>query len=569
MENGESKMHLLDKILNFTVLNMVSIYGGMCQRKQFRDSRKIDKLSEKLLLNHVKKNRNTEYGKKYGFADIHTIKDYQDKVPMTTYEDYREYSDRIAEKGEQNLLTADKVVFFAKTSGTSGEMKRIPVIKKATKTCRQTFSIFMHIMDKEIKKRGIRCGKGLNTAEVEINYTKSGISEGFISAYGMKSAAFAVPLVGCLPKELIGYGEGVDMKYLKALYALKDRDLVYMAAVFMSNITDLMTYIFENKDMLINDIENGSINDSVEMPDDLRAKLNKKLRPDKKRADELRKVLNEHPYSGIMTAMWKKLSVMIGIGTGEFEGFAKKLRDYCGGNVAFYYETYSSSEALIANAQAAECEDYLMLTDSAFFEFIPVDEEAERPLMRHELEVGKLYELVITNLSGLYRYRIKDVIKVTGFEGKNPLIRFAYRKNQVINITGVKLTAEHITNAMRAFEQATNIHISDYTLYPDTSHSPWRLMLFIETEEELSEEQKTRFAAIFDEKLSEMNKEHGRMLNIGETSPSLICPVEKNTFRKYREYRLTQGASQNQVKTARVISSPDVLKLFMDNTKTG
>ncbi len=562
-------MYLFDKILNFTILKIVSIYGGICSRKQFKDSRNIDKVSEKLLLKLVRKNRNTEYGRKYGFSDIRTIKDYQDKVPLTTYDDYREYSDRIAEKGEQNLLTADKVVFFARTSGTSGEMKRIPVIKKATKSCRETFSIFVHIIYKEMKKRGILSGKGLNTAEIEINSTKSGIQEGFISAYSLKSAEFAVPIVTCLPKELIGYGDGVDMKYLKALYGLKDRELVYMSAVFMSNITDLMTYIFENKDMLINDIANGKINDSVEMPDDLKAKLNKKLRPDKKRADELRKILNEHTYSGIMTAIWKKLSVIMGIGTGEFEGFAKKLRDYCGSDVAFYYETYSSSEALIANAPAAECEDYLMLTDSAFFEFIPIGEEVERPLMRHELEVGKLYELIITNLSGLYRYLIKDVIRVTGFEGKNPLIRFAYRKNQVINITGVKLTAEHITNAMRAFEKATNIHISDYTLYPDTSHSPWRLMLFLETEEELSEEQKIRFAAIFDEKLSEMNHEHGRMLNIGETSPSLICQVERNTFREYREYRMKQGASQNQIKTCRVINSPDVLKLFIDHTKTG
>lgn len=563
-------MHLFNKMLNFTVIKSVSAYGKICRNRQLKDSMNMDKSDEKLLLELVRKNRNTEYGRKYGFSDIHTIQDYQDKVPLTTYDDYREYVNRISENGEQNLLTADKVVFFAKTSGTSGEMKLIPVVKKATKPYSETVAIFMNMINREIKKRGIHCGKGLNTVEIETSTTKSGIDAGLISAYTLQSAKFAIPIITCFPKEIFGYGEGVDMKYLKAFYALKDCDIVYMAAVFMSNITDLMTYIFENKDMIINDIAKGRINESADIPDELRIKLDKKLRPDTERAEELRKIFDKHSssYSGIMTEIWKKLCIIMGIGTGEFEGFAKKLRDYCG-NVTFYYETYSSSEALIANSPDVECDDYLMLTDSAFFEFIPVDEEVERPLMRHELEVGKLYELVITNLSGLYRYRIKDVVKVTGFEGKNPLIHFAYRKNQVINITGVKLTGEHITNAMKAFEQATNIHISDYTLYPDTSHSPWRLVLFLETEESLSEKQKTHFAEVFDEKLSEMNHEHGRMLKIGETYPSLICQVEKNTFREYREYRMKQGASQNQIKTSRVINSPDVLKLFMDHTKTG
>ena len=555
------------KITNYTVLNLASVYGGYCRKKQLKDSQRIDSVSEKQLLDFVHKNKNTVYGQKYGFDHIHTIQDYQDQVPFTTYDDYRDYVSRIAENGEQNVLTADKVVFFAKTSGTSGEMKRIPVVKKATRPYTETVAVFMNIIHQEMKKRGIHCGRGLNTVEIETHTTQSGIKEGLISAYTLQSARLTIPVITCFPKEIFGYGEGVDMKYLKAFYALKDRDLAYMAAVFMSNLTDLMTYIFENTDRLIEDIAQGHISNDIVMPEILRTNLNKNLRPDTERAEELRKIFREHSHSGIMTALWPKLCIVIGIGTGEFEGFAKKMRDYCGENVSFYHETYSSSEALIANAVDVECEDYRILTDSAFFEFIPVGKKAERPLLRHELKVGQLYEIVITNWSGLYRYRIKDVVRVTGFEGKNPLIRFAYRKNQVINITGVKLTAEHITHAMKEFEKTTGLHIADYTLYPDTSHSPWRIMLFLETEEEISSEQKIRYAHIFDEKLSAMNREHGRMLQIGETDPSVICQVERNTFREYREFRMRQGASQNQIKTSRVINSPEVLKLFMDHTR--
>lgn len=562
-------MRFFEKVKNYCVVGAVSVYGEMCRKRILKDSMNIDKVSEKLLLDLVRKNRDTEYGKKYNFADIKTIKDYQDNVPFTTYDDYRGYIDRIAVKGEQGLLTSDRVVFFANTSGTFGNVKRIPVVKKATRPYTETVALYMNIISKEMRKRGFHCGKGLNTVETETNLTEGGIKEGLISAYTLKSAYFLIPVITCFPRDVFGHGEGVDMKYLKSFYALKDRDLSYIAAVFMSNITDLMSYIFENREMLLNDIEKGRINDSVCMPDDLRSGLNKKLCPDPERAQELREIFDTHSEKGIMAEIWKRLCVIIGIGTGEFECFAKKLREYCGEGITFYHETYSSSEALIANAKDIESDEYLLLTDSGFFEFIPVGEKCERPLQRHELEVGKLYEIVITNLSGLYRYRIRDVVRVTGFIGKNPLIHFAYRKNQVINITGVKLTSEQISDAVNSVEKTAGIHISDYAIYPDTTHSPWRLMLFLETEEELSAAQVKELSSLFDKKLSEQNHEHKRMLNIGETSPSLICQVKNNTFREYREYRIAHGASQNQLKTARVINDPEIISMFVSNTVSG
>lgn len=45
-----------------------------------------------------------------------------------------------------------------------------------------------------------------------------------------------------------------------------------------------------------------------------------------------------------------------------------------------------------------------------------------------EVEIGQRYEVVITQISGLYRYRMGDIIRVIGFEGnKVPFIEFQYR----------------------------------------------------------------------------------------------------------------------------------------------
>jgi hypothetical protein len=44
-----------------------------------------------------------------------------------------------------------------------------------------------------------------------------------------------------------------------------------------------------------------------------------------------------------------------------------------------------------------------------------------------QAEIGELYEVVITNASGLYRYRLGDVVKVCGFHHQAPIVEFMYR----------------------------------------------------------------------------------------------------------------------------------------------
>jgi auxin responsive GH3 family protein len=59
-----------------------------------------------------------------------------------------------------------------------------------------------------------------------------------------------------------------------------------------------------------------------------------------------------------------------------------------------------------------------VLPRNTCWEFIPVDEpELEAPVTKflHKLEEGRSYEVVLINGAGLYRYRLEDVVNVTGF----------------------------------------------------------------------------------------------------------------------------------------------------------
>ena len=559
-------MNIFEKVANFVITRVISVYGGIARKRYLTQSSDVDKISEKLLMNLLQKNRNTEIGKKYDFANIKSIKEYQDKVPYTTYEDYTEYIDRMAKTGEQNLITAEHIGFFAKTSGTTGVTKRIPVVDKTYKSYLKCVSSYFTILTKLMKENGIHTGKGLNTVENETEITEGGIREGFISSYALSKMNVVQPTI-CIPKEIDGYGDNIDMKYIKARYALQDPDLIYLMSIFMSTMSDLMKYIFDNYQMLVNDIRTGTIDKDVDIPVELRQKLEQKLKPDPKRADQLLKIFLNEPDKGIIRKIWPKMLLVVAIGTGEFAPFTEKMRYYCGDKVTFSFGLYAASEAIMAYATEPEDEDFLMVTDSGFFEFLPADDENARPLLSHELEKGKLYEIIITSASGLYRYRIKDVIRVTGFVGKNPKIQFAYRKQQLINITGVKLTAEHITTAIKGFETELGVRVLDYSLYADTDFAPWRIIAFMEFDEPVDEKDRGIVKEIFDQELTKVNAEYGRMLKIGECSPCAVCSVKKNTYNEYRKQKVKNGASDNQVKTVRIIDDKKKLEFFKQSVE--
>ena len=46
------------------------------------------KYNTELLLQIVQDNKDTEFGRKHGFADIHTVEDFQRLVPISKYDDY-------------------------------------------------------------------------------------------------------------------------------------------------------------------------------------------------------------------------------------------------------------------------------------------------------------------------------------------------------------------------------------------------------------------------------------------------------------------------------------------------
>jgi len=80
---------------------------------------------ERILFDFLRRNTNSEYGRQHRYAKIRSVAEFQDAVPIVSYDDLEPWIERIRQ-GEQNVLTTEPVLMMEKTSGSSGAAKYIP-----------------------------------------------------------------------------------------------------------------------------------------------------------------------------------------------------------------------------------------------------------------------------------------------------------------------------------------------------------------------------------------------------------------------------------------------------------
>lgn len=543
--------------------------GRRIVRKLDAGSRQAVILQHKLLQDLLRENRDTEFGRKYGFADIHTAKEYKQRVPLSHYDDY-EPSIRRMMKGEKNVLCAREPEYFALSSGSVGVPKYIPVSRaELEKFTNYSAEMAFGVADEYYRNttgRGVPAGPGLNAIEMRVMPTESGVKQGAISGTLMASMKGFVPFLLTSPWEVVSPGEEMDMKYIKSRLALAERSLVFMDAAFMTGLVDLMDYIRDNYEMLCKDIWHGRINKDVKVPDAVREKLAPLLVPDRARAVQLLREFREGFETPIIPRIWPRMSWIGGIGTGGFYPYARRMRRYSGKSIPFNNLCYAASESLIAAARHMGDESYVLIPDGGFYEFIPADAEDEdgeiTTLGIDELEVGEDYEVVLTNLSGFYRYRIGDVVRVTGYYNETPLIKFIYRKSQLISIAGEKTNEEAVRWAVDQFYLETKIHVSDYSVYADVSTSPGHYIILVEPERIVPEEQIAYCRDVLEEKLSRANPSFGDKVRTGVLGKTELIFLEQQTYQLYRDLMIMKGASPNQLKPVRVIDTPEKERFF-------
>ena len=89
-------------IITWAIIRILTLKGRKSVREILANCARANDLSRELLMQIVRDNKDTEYGKKYHFDQIHSIEDYKRLVPLSTYDDYAPYIERMVDKGEKN-----------------------------------------------------------------------------------------------------------------------------------------------------------------------------------------------------------------------------------------------------------------------------------------------------------------------------------------------------------------------------------------------------------------------------------------------------------------------------------
>ena len=201
-----------------------------------------------------------------------------------------------------------------------------------------------------------------------------------------------------------------------------------------------------------------------------------------------------------------------------------------------------------------------------FHEFIPVDsDDPNKTLLLNELEEGKLYEIVLTSKAGFYRYRIKDVVRVVGYEGETPMIVFAYRTNTVTNINGIHITGDHLSSSIKDLEDNYDLRVADYSIYENANYKNIHFEVFVEFEQDIDKHDIKEMKSSLDMYLQQNASDYAYRRKIGQINPLELHIVKKDTYYNYRNTLLADGAFSNQLKAMRLIDTEEKKNYLMNN----
>jgi hypothetical protein len=126
----------------------------------------------------------------------------------------------------------------------------------------------------------------------------------------------------------------------------------------------------------------------------------------------------------------------------------------------------------------AGCDGAALALTSHFFEFIP--DGGETPVLAGDLEKGVTYSVLLTTGGGFYRYRLNDLVEVTGRHGGCPLLRFVGRESFVSDCFGEKLEERQVRAIVEDALADLGIEASFAMTACEKSVSPPAYRLFLE-----------------------------------------------------------------------------------------
>ena len=422
----------------------------------------------RLLHDYLTRNADTEFGKAHGFAEIKNYEEFARRVPLNDYEDLAPWINRVR-RGENRVLTSGTVTHFIPTSGSSGARKLIPFTRDLQREFNHAINAWIADLYRTHFSVVLGPAYWSISPAIKIQDSKSSVVPiGFDddTSYVGGTRKQLVNAIMAAPSELRLVSDMEQFRYLTLLCLLRQQNLRLISIWHPSFLSLLLDALPESWEDLLRDVGTGDCRYANSLPPKVLQAL--KLHPMPRRARQLGNANPTKPET-----IWPHLEIIScwGDGHAKFANDDLKRR---------FPAVFIQSKGLLAS----ECvvtipfsNSFPLAIRSHFFEF--VDEEG-RVCRAHELEENKIYEVAVTTAGGLWRYRLKDQVEVSGFVGMTPSLRFLGRTGNVSDRCGEKLSEHFVAQAIH---EAVGVSSLQFTmLAPNAGPLGWHYTLYAEGE---------------------------------------------------------------------------------------
>ncbi len=375
--------------------------------------------SQREVLQHlVTSAQYTEFGKKYGFSKLFTVKTFKKAVPIHEYNDLKPYIERMM-AGEENILWNEPINWFAKSSGTTSEKSKfIPISEESLQD--NHFQASKDVLTnyyKNFPSSDLLTGKGLVVGgSHQLSKVNDDIQFGDLSAILMQNSPFWGQWLRT-PELSIALLDEWENKIEKLAQTTAQENVTSLAGV------PTWTLIL------------------------------------------LKRIL-EITQKQTIKEVWPNLELYINGGV-SFVPYREQFEKIMGAPIN-YLEIYNASEGFIAGQECPGDDGMLLFTEHGiFYEFLPVEEYGKaspQTVGLNEVKVGKNYAPVISTTGGLWRYLIGDTIQFTSL---NPYkIKVSGRLKYYMNAFGEEVIVDNADHAIAVASAKTNAIVNDYTAAP-------------------------------------------------------------------------------------------------------
>jgi hypothetical protein len=489
----------------------------------------------------VQRGKHGGLGRLYGLERVDSAVEFRARVPETRYEDYQAYIEAIR-RGEARVLTAEPVERLVPTSGSTAARKLIPYTRGLRREMSQALGAW--IGDLFSRRPALIGGPAYWSVSPAMDVDEdAAVPIGFDSdaAYLGRALEPLVTQVLVAPDVLRHARPLASFRYatLRLLLGCADLRLISVwHPSFFSLLWEQRGRWFER---LVRDVHEGTLQPEEPLPERVSAGLTRRLRADRERARELERLGPESRPR----AVWPRLELVSAWGDAAAARPLAALERELGG-VEVQRKGLLSTEAFVSIPFGGR---YPLAVTAHFLE---LRDDAGRLVLVHEAEPEGEYEIVVTTSGGLYRYRTGDRVRVEGFVGQTPSVRFLGRGDQVVDQVGEKLHEAFVVASLAHALPATggpgfamlapDHDRAGYTLYVDHMPGPDAL-------------------ARLEEALRE-NPHYAYARDLGQLGALRLFIIEGNAHEAYLERRRALGSTLGDIKPAALSAASDWPAVF-------